>query len=105
MALDYLSIPRKSLSAYNSLCLTVPQLRRSLLNISFSQGRILISHIRNCLSAQTARALMCLGAWSRDGMIHARDLVAVTITPAVVEEGEDGDVLMPANFDKITTPS
>ncbi|KAF8992023.1 ectomycorrhizas secreted protein, partial [Hymenopellis radicata] len=55
------------------------------------------------LSAQTARALMCLGAWSRANMIDARDIGEVTKMPAPREEDgdEDGDVLMPEGFDAI----
>lgn len=67
----------------------------------FSQGRILLSHIRNRLSAQTARALMCLGAWSRADMVDDRDIGVVTAMPVPKEEDgdENGDILMPDGFD------
>jgi hypothetical protein len=44
----------------------------------FSKGRILLSHIRNQLSTQSIRALMCVGNWSRLGYVKDRDVHAVT---------------------------
>lgn len=49
----------------------------------FSQGRIVLSHLRSRLSVQSTRALMCLGAWSALGYVDNSDLRAVTILPAV----------------------
>lgn len=40
----------------------------------FSRGHLLISSIRNRLSGETARALMCLGVWSRSGLVHDDDI-------------------------------
>jgi hAT family C-terminal dimerisation region len=55
----------------------------------FSTWRILLSHVRNRLSVQTTRALMCVGAWSRLGLIKDRDVRAVTILPEIAEEDEE----------------
>jgi len=44
----------------------------------FSQGRILLSHIRNRLSSQSIHALMCLGGWNRLGLVKDKDIFAVT---------------------------
>jgi hypothetical protein len=59
----------------------------------FSQGRLLLSHVRNCLSAQSTRALLCLGSWSRIGLIKDKDVLAVTALADAEdneEEFEDG---------------
>ena len=38
----------------------------------FSKGRLILSHVRNGLSVQSTRALMCIGAWSRMGLVKDR---------------------------------
>ena len=53
----------------------------------FSKGRLLISHIRNRLSAQSTHALLCLGYWSKMGFVSLEDLKAVASLPDV-KEGE-----------------
>jgi hypothetical protein len=57
----------------------------------FSKGRILLSHIRNRLSTQSIRALMCVGNWSRLGYVRDRDVQAVTTLPEV--EGDEEELL------------
>ena len=49
----------------------------------FSKGRLLLSHIRNRLSAQSTRALLCLGAWSKLGYVDQDDLKAASSLPDV----------------------
>lgn len=44
----------------------------------FSKGRLVLSHIRNRLSAQSTRRLMCLGAWSQMGYVKGQDIKVVT---------------------------
>ena len=44
----------------------------------FSQGRIILTHVRNRLSSQSIRALICLGGWSLAGMVKDEDIYAVT---------------------------
>jgi hypothetical protein len=63
----------------------------------FSKGRILLSHIRNRLSAQSIRALMCLGNWSKLGYVTDKDVLAVTIMPDV--EGDEEE--LPDGWDSI----
>ncbi|OBZ79948.1 putative AC transposase [Grifola frondosa] len=67
MALDYLSIPD--------------------VERMFSCGRLVLSHVRSRLSAQSTRALICLGAWSRLGLVKDDDVKAVTVLAEL--EGED----------------
>ena len=42
----------------------------------FSRGRILLSHIRNHLSAKNTRYILCLGEWYRAGIIKDSDFLA-----------------------------
>jgi hypothetical protein len=49
----------------------------------FSRSRLLLSHIRNRLSAQTTRSLLCLGYWSRLGLIQDKDVTAVAKLPEI----------------------
>ncbi|KAF7300003.1 hypothetical protein MKEN_01322600 [Mycena kentingensis (nom. inval.)] len=44
----------------------------------FSRGRLLISTIRNRLSGETGRQLMCLGCWSLRGYVNDDDMDEVT---------------------------
>lgn len=55
----------------------------------FSKGRILLSHIRNRLSVQSTRALLCLGTWSLMGFVQDSDVKAGVILPEVEEENEN----------------
>ena len=59
----------------------------------FSKGRLIISHIRNRLSAQSTRALLCLGYWSKLGLIKNDDLKAATSLPdaKIDEEWSEDD--------------
>jgi hypothetical protein len=49
----------------------------------FSKGRLIISHVRNRLSAQSTRALMCLNYWSKLGFVKLEDLKAGASLPDV----------------------
>jgi hypothetical protein len=56
----------------------------------FSQGRLLLSHIRSHLSVQSTRALMCFGIWSKMGYVKDADIKAVVIKPEL--KGEEGEL-------------
>ncbi|KIK02052.1 hypothetical protein K443DRAFT_97641 [Laccaria amethystina LaAM-08-1] len=73
MARNYLSIPATSTDVERV----------------FSKGRLVLSHIRNRLSVASTRALMCLGAWSRLGLVHDADIKAAAILPDVVGEEDE----------------
>lgn len=58
----------------------------------FSHGRKLIADDRGRLSAESVRALMCIGAWKRAGLLHRKDLMDV------VEQEEE----MQGDFEYLT---
>ena len=80
MAVSYLSCPGESQSAL--LCSLLFKLTLILTATSvdverlFSRGRLLLSHVRNRLSTQRARALLCVGEWSRQGWVKDSDVLA-----------------------------
>ncbi|KIK31980.1 hypothetical protein CY34DRAFT_102417, partial [Suillus luteus UH-Slu-Lm8-n1] len=78
MALDYLTIPATSVDIEHL----------------FSCGRLLLSHVRSRLSAQSTRALLCLNAWSRLNLVKTEDVLHVSALPNIEgdaeEELEDG---------------
>lgn len=53
----------------------------------FSRGRLVLSHVRSRLSAQSTRALICLGSWSVKGLVKDSDALAVGSLPDV--EGDE----------------
>jgi hypothetical protein len=55
----------------------------------FSQGRLLLSHVRNRLSSQSIRALMCLGNWSLLGLVKDKDITAVTALAEIEGDKEE----------------
>jgi hypothetical protein len=55
----------------------------------FSQGRLLLSHIRSRLSVQSTRALMCLGVWSQLGFVTDSDVKAAVILPELHADEEE----------------
>jgi hypothetical protein len=66
----------------------------------FSRGRLILSHVRSRLSAQSTRALLCLGSWSLPGYIKDSDVEAVARMPDIegnveeeLEEGWDSILL------------
>ena len=82
MAIDYHCVPGKffylqPLFAHKMMILaTSVDVERV-----FSKGRILLSHIRNRLSAESTQALLCLGAWFKAGLVQTSDIVAASNLP------------------------
>ena len=65
----------------------------------FSQGRLLLSHIRSRLSVQLTRALLCLGVWSLLGYVKDSDVKAVVILPELHADEEEEE--LKSDWDKI----
>lgn len=64
----------------------------------FSIGRIILPHLRNGLSVQSIRAILCLGEWSRLGLVMDSDIMKEARTPAI--EGDE-DVELEDGWDLI----
>ena len=99
MALDYLSIPGRFFSLsihYKSL---LPSSLATSVDVEwgFSRGRLLLTHVRNWLSSQVTRALLCLGSWSLRGYVNDSDLQVVALMADI--EGEDEE--LEEGWDKI----
>jgi hypothetical protein len=52
----------------------------------FSQGRLLLLHVRSRLSVQSTCALLCLGQWSVLGLVKDCDIKACVKLDEVAEE-------------------
>ncbi len=71
---------------------------------TFSCARQLIGWERNCLSAQSIQALMCLGSWSRAGYVSNNILAEVTKDGAVQVAKKDMEkkkINFPDGYDRI----
>jgi hypothetical protein len=66
----------------------------------FSRCRLVLSHVRNGLSAQTTRAILCLGSWSLLGLIKDGDIVAAANLPDL--EGDESDYEAEEGWDAIS---
>lgn len=102
MALDYLSIPGMFLNPTTQNTNDHGLIFFSATSVdverTFSQGRLLLSHVRNRLSVQSTRALLCLGVWSLMGYVKDMDVKAATVLPEVVGSEEDD---LPYDWDAI----
>jgi hypothetical protein len=54
----------------------------------FSKGRLLLSHVHSHLTAQSTRALLCLGYWSRLNLVKTEDVVKISSLPDVEDANE-----------------
>jgi hypothetical protein len=90
MALNYLSIPGQFYLAlllpFFNVILFISATSTDVERV-FSKGRLVLSHVRNRLSVESTRAVLCLGAWSKLGFVNNGDIKEATILP----EAKDGD--------------
>lgn len=103
MAIDYLSIPGE-LWTLASRLMRITNLHETLILATsvdvervFSKGRIAVNHLRNRLSAQSTRAILCLNSWYHADIVKAVDLNKATADPGVEGDSEfyeeDWDVM------------
>ena len=62
----------------------------------FSQGCLVLPHVRNRLSSQTTRAVMAIGAWSKLSLVKDLD-----IKTALGKEDQGPEEELPAGWDAI----
>lgn len=93
MALSYLSIPGKwSFKFYISFNHSTIILATSVdVERVFSKGRLILSYVRNRLSVDSTRAILCLGAWSKLDLISKDDIIHAANLPDVKKEDEELD--------------
>ena len=88
--MDYLSIPGKNFFvlanglADENITTTSVDVERT-----FSQGHLVLSHVHSCLSVQSTRALLCLGIWSKMGLVEDDDVKSTARLPEVDGEEEE----------------
>ncbi|KAF8868370.1 hypothetical protein BD779DRAFT_1027615 [Infundibulicybe gibba] len=63
--------------------------RQLTLNVPLAWGELVLSHVRNRLSVQSTRAVLCLNAWSRLGLVKDCDIKAATALAELKGEEED----------------
>lgn len=101
MALDYLSIPGKLwpflFATGCSQYMYVITATSVDVERIFSQGRILLSHVRSRLSVQSTRALLCVGVWSLMDYVKDDDVKAAASLPEVDGDEEE----LPAGWDSV----
>jgi hypothetical protein len=89
MARDYMTIPGMSSSQSTVVVYLMKSLASSVaVERVFSKGWLLMSHIHNCLLAQSTHTLLCLGAWSKVGFVKSMDLSAVVTTLLDAKDNE-----------------
>lgn len=97
MATSYLTAPGASslISECSHTYFTFLSLDASVyVERTFSRGRLVLSHIRNRLSAERTRAVLCLGEWSRFGWVLDNDIHIAASEPEEDGSLEDyGDLL------------
>jgi hypothetical protein len=91
MARDYLSIPGKLFVHIVHLSTLLIHLLATSIDVErvFSQGRLLLSHVRSRLSVHSTRALLCLGIWSVLGLVRNSDVKSCLGPDEVGEEEDD----------------
>ena len=58
----------------------------------FSRGRLTLSHIRNRLSVQTTRAILCLNSWSPMELVEDNDVLKVAQQEDIPEDQEESEL-------------
>jgi hypothetical protein len=49
----------------------------------FSQGRLLLPYVRNRLTSESTRALLCIGEWSKRGLVKDADIKVMALQPGL----------------------
>ncbi|KIK25257.1 hypothetical protein PISMIDRAFT_47413, partial [Pisolithus microcarpus 441] len=67
----------------------------------FSKGQVLMPYLHNCLSSQTTCALLCLGHWSKLGLIKDKDLCKVISEQPELPGDDFAELELADGWDKI----
>ena len=97
MAHDYLCIPGMFVLLGTQCIQSNPYPSATSIDVErlFSKGRLVLSHVRNRLSAGTTRELLCLNNWIGQGLVQLDDLKEAASLPEVLNDcpGEEQDEL------------
>ena len=66
----------------------------------FSKGRLILAHTRNRLSAESIRALLFVGDWSRRGILNVKKMRAV-LSEHLKDAATDPTILLREGWDAI----
>jgi len=99
MARDYLCIPGEYLFLKMNV-FSNPYLSATSIDVErlFSKGRLILSHVRNRLSAGTTRELLCLNNWIGQGLVMLDDLKEAASLPEVLDDCQEKE---PDEFDLV----
>jgi hypothetical protein len=93
MALNYLTIPGMlillSSDALFRILIIFPSATSVDVERTFSQGCLILSHVRSRLAVQSTHALLCLGVWSLMGYVEDSDVKAAAMLPEVIGNEEE----------------
>ena len=83
------------LNVFNLILIPYPSATSIDVERLFSKGRLVLSHVRNRLSAGTTRELLCLNNWIGQGLVQLDDLKEAASLPEVLNDcpGEEQDEL------------
>jgi hAT family C-terminal dimerisation region len=98
MALDYLNIPGMFTICLFICYTNIPAVTSINVEWLFSKGCVVLPYLHNCLLSQSTHALLCLGQWSKLGLIKDEDLRQVICEDL---EGDKSKVELPDGWDKI----
>lgn len=103
MALNYLSIPGTSFCVLHSAALLMTISPATSVDVErvFSRSRLVLPYVRNQLTAQSTRTILCLSSWSLAGYAAKDDVKDVAEMSDV--EGEGSDYEMEDGWDAIDT--
>jgi hypothetical protein len=87
MARDYLCIPG-GFYFFKLNVFSNPYISATSIDVErlFSKGRLILSHVRNRLSAGTTRELLCLNNWIGQGLVMPEDLKEAAGLPEVLDD-------------------
>lgn len=105
MALDYLTIPGLCFTLHSCLPFILtsvysPKATSVDVKHIFSHGRLLLTCVRNHLSAQTTRSLICLRYWIPLNLVKTSDILKDISKMGDVLDGEE-DQEMEDGWDRI----
>lgn len=69
----------------------------------FSRGRLILPHVRNGLSGQSIRALLCLGEWSLLDLVDDDDVEQAIKDSKEAEDGVSIEEALEDGWDRIVS--